>query len=190
MTAYSFRAPALRCAPLSSHLTPCALACALLLAGPALAANDAVNNAAAAPEHTLRDVAATLQWQPDWQLETGLDAQRSPHDKRSGTPSVPYDSKPWMRDAKFENLGAFAELSWQAQADTRWVGGLRLDRAEAWRYPARAAWAAWPRRPARTTARARPCPAASCAGNARWRRRARWSTRAWGTCSAFRTTGS
>ncbi|MGX5663352.1 TonB-dependent copper receptor [Diaphorobacter nitroreducens] len=81
-------------------------------------------------------VAATLQWQPDWQLETGLDAQRSPHDKRSGTPSVPYDSKPWMRDAKFENLGAFAELSWQAQADTRWVGGLRLDRAEAWRYPA------------------------------------------------------
>ena len=36
MTAYSFRAPALRCAPLSSHLTPCALACALLLAGPAL----------------------------------------------------------------------------------------------------------------------------------------------------------
>lgn len=81
-------------------------------------------------------VAATLQWQPDWQLEAGLDAQRSPHDKRSGTPSQPYDGKPWLRDAKFENLGAFAELSWQAQAGTRWVGGLRLDRAQAWRYAA------------------------------------------------------
>uniref|UniRef100_UPI00258FC798 TonB-dependent receptor plug domain-containing protein n=1 Tax=Diaphorobacter sp. TaxID=1934310 RepID=UPI00258FC798 len=55
MTAYSFRAPALRCAPLSSHLTPCALAGTLLLAGTALAADDA----AAAPEHTLRDVVVT-----------------------------------------------------------------------------------------------------------------------------------
>ncbi len=80
-------------------------------------------------------VAATLQWQQDWQLVAGLDAMRSPHEKRSGTPSQPYGDKPWQRDAKFENLGAFAELAWQAQADTRWVGGLRLDRAQAWRYP-------------------------------------------------------
>ncbi|MGE4331166.1 TonB-dependent copper receptor [Diaphorobacter sp.] len=79
-------------------------------------------------------LAATLQWQPDWQLVTGLDAMHSPHEKRAGSPSQHYSAKPWQRDAKFEGLGAFAELSWQAQADTRWVGGLRLDRAKAWRY--------------------------------------------------------
>lgn len=84
-------------------------------------------------------LAATLQWQPEWQLQVGLDAQRSPHEKRSGTPSQSYKSKPWVRDARFENLGAFAELSWQADAATRWVGGLRLDHAEAWRYPTPAA---------------------------------------------------
>jgi iron complex outermembrane receptor protein len=32
--------------------------------------------------------------------------------------------------------GRVCRASWQAQPGTRWVGGLRLDRAQAWRYPA------------------------------------------------------
>ncbi len=80
-------------------------------------------------------VAATLLPADGWQLVTGFDAQRSPHDKRSGTPSLSYDTQPWTRDAKFANWGWFAELGWQASERTRWVGGLRLDQSEAWRYP-------------------------------------------------------
>jgi iron complex outermembrane receptor protein len=81
-------------------------------------------------------VAATLQPAEALSLVAGLDFLRSPHDKRSGTPSQPYGAQPWQRDAKFSGLGAFAELAWQAREDTRWAGGLRLDRAEAWRYAA------------------------------------------------------
>lgn len=80
-------------------------------------------------------VAATLLPAAGWQLVTGFDAQRSPHDKRSGTPSRSYTTQDWTRDAKFSNWGWFGELSWQASERTRWVGGLRLDRAQAWRYP-------------------------------------------------------
>ncbi|WP_313079071.1 TonB-dependent copper receptor [Pulveribacter sp.] len=87
-------------------------------------------------ETTSARVAATLQWQPDWQVVAGLDALHSPHAQRSGTPTRPYGDQPWRRDARFENLGVFAEGTWQARPDTRWVGGLRLDRAQAWRYPA------------------------------------------------------
>jgi len=80
-------------------------------------------------------VAATLQWQPDWQLDLGVDALRSPHEQRSGSPTSPYASQPWQRNARLDQQGVFAELAWQQTPDTRWVGGLRLDRARAWRYP-------------------------------------------------------
>lgn len=69
-------------------------------------------------------------------LVTGVDFSRSPHEARRGTPAMPYADQPWKSDAKFANLGVFAEASWQAQPGTRWVGGLRLDRAQAWRYSA------------------------------------------------------
>jgi iron complex outermembrane receptor protein len=79
-------------------------------------------------------VAATLQPAAGWELVTGFDGQNSPHDMRKGTPVNSYAAKPWERNAKFSNWGWFGELSWQASAQTRWVGGLRLDKAEAWRY--------------------------------------------------------
>ena len=82
-------------------------------------------------------VAATLQPADAVSVVTGLDFLRSPHASRSGTPAMPFSDQPWMRDARFANLGVFAEATWQARPDTRWVGGLRLDRAQAWRYPAR-----------------------------------------------------
>ncbi len=69
-------------------------------------------------------------------LVTGMDFSRSPHEARRGTPAMPYADQPWKSDARFANLGVFAAASWQAQPGTRWVGGLRLDRAQAWRYPA------------------------------------------------------
>ncbi|CAB5653028.1 TonB-dependent copper receptor [Comamonas aquatica] len=79
--------------------------------------------------------AATWQWSPATTLLTGVDALRSPHDKRMGSQMVPYTTKPWVRDAKFSNLGLFAELTQQLDADDKLLTGLRLDRAQAWRYP-------------------------------------------------------
>ena len=80
-------------------------------------------------------MAATLQLADTMSVVTGLDFSRSPHEGRSGTPAMPYSDQPWVRNAKFANLGLFAEATWQAQPDTRWVAGLRLDRAQVWRYP-------------------------------------------------------
>lgn len=81
-------------------------------------------------------VAATLEPAEAVSLVAGVDFLRSPHEKRSGTPSSSYASQPWQRDAKFSNAGLFTELAWQASDTTRWVSGLRLDRAQAWRYTA------------------------------------------------------
>jgi iron complex outermembrane receptor protein len=79
--------------------------------------------------------AATWELTPATSLQTGMDAMNSPHDKRSGSAMQPYGSKPWMRDARFSNLGLFAELNRQLDLENKLVAGLRLDRAQAWRYP-------------------------------------------------------
>lgn len=80
-------------------------------------------------------VAATLVPSEHWQWVAGVDFLNSRHDQRSGTAMVSYQTRPWVRDAKFSNLGLFTEANWHASAEGRLVGGLRLDRAQAWRYP-------------------------------------------------------
>lgn len=80
-------------------------------------------------------LAATLEPATGISLTAGVDFFRSPHELRSGTMMNPYASQPWQRDARFTSTGVFAELAWQVRHDTRWVGGIRLDRARAWRYP-------------------------------------------------------
>lgn len=78
-------------------------------------------------------ITATLQPTPALTADIGLDLQRNTHEGRSGM-GMSYLNKPWVRDAKFANLGLFSELRWQAAPSTLWVGGLRLDRAQAWDY--------------------------------------------------------
>ena len=78
-------------------------------------------------------ISATLQPTPALTADIGLDLQRNTHEGRSGM-GMSYLNKPWVRDAKFANLGLFSELRWQAAPSTLWVGGLRLDRAQAWDY--------------------------------------------------------
>lgn len=75
-------------------------------------------------------IAATLQPTPALTADIGLDLQRNTHEGRSGM-GMSYLNQPWVRDAKFANLGLFSELRWQAAPSTLWVGGLRLDRAQA-----------------------------------------------------------
>jgi len=81
-------------------------------------------------------LAATLQPGERWQVVTGIDAQRSPLAWRVGTLSDPYSARPWNAEAKLSNVGWFGEASWQAFSRTRLVGGIRLDHAQARRYPA------------------------------------------------------
>lgn len=73
-------------------------------------------------------VAAT--WRRDaLELVTGLDAQESRHRERNAMERNGYKGMPWSSDARFDNLGAFAEATWKWTSTARWVAGLRADRA-------------------------------------------------------------
>ncbi|EIX9083765.1 TonB-dependent copper receptor [Klebsiella aerogenes] len=62
----------------------------------------------------------TWLWQ-DFQLQSGADMQTNTH--RSKNDSV------WVKDARFHDYGIFSELTWYATADSKVIGGARLDRA-------------------------------------------------------------
>lgn len=73
-----------------------------------------------------------FSWKTDrWDLQAGLDARDSRHRKRSAMGRDVYLSKPWITDARFQNVGVFGELGWNLTERQRLVGGLRLDRASA-----------------------------------------------------------
>ncbi|MET4579374.1 TonB-dependent copper receptor [Ottowia thiooxydans] len=78
-------------------------------------------------------VAATLEPSENWQLITGIDAQRSPLEWRGGPATTSYQERSWNPDAKLSNLGWFGQASWQSGPRTRWISGIRLDHAQAWR---------------------------------------------------------
>ncbi|WP_263261944.1 TonB-dependent copper receptor [Pseudomonas sp. RIT-PI-S] len=72
----------------------------------------------------------TWEWQ-DVELVAGVDAQTSEHRKRSAMGEGAYKEVPRSKDAEMTDLGAFAELTWHASEQGRWIGGARLDRASA-----------------------------------------------------------
>jgi iron complex outermembrane recepter protein len=84
-------------------------------------------------------LAATFAWS-DLQLETGVDAMRSEHRKRSSRYNMmtghytDTGAFAWEKDATMHNYGAFAELTWYANEQGRLIGGMRLDRADATDY--------------------------------------------------------
>ncbi|MGQ4582273.1 TonB-dependent copper receptor [Lysobacter sp. F60174L2] len=71
-------------------------------------------------------------WRADaYELVAGLDGQDSRHRRRNGMGRDTYKAQPWTVDARFENLGAFAESTWFQGERNRWIAGARFDRAEA-----------------------------------------------------------
>ena len=74
-------------------------------------------------------VASEWRWQ-DLAIVAGIDAQDSRHRKRSGMGRGSYQSMPWTRDAEFHSRGVFTELTFGEGTAQRWVGGLRLDKAQ------------------------------------------------------------
>ncbi|MCG8275910.1 TonB-dependent copper receptor [Stenotrophomonas sp. NLF4-10] len=74
-------------------------------------------------------IAAEWRWQ-DVAVVAGIDAQDSRHRKRSGMRGM-WQQKAWTRDADLDNRGVFAELTLGEERPARWIGGLRIDHAEA-----------------------------------------------------------
>lgn len=74
---------------------------------------------------------AAAQWRgAAWELTTGLDGLGSRHRSRSAMGRGSYRAAPWTIDARFANLGLFAEGTRFQGDHSRWVVGARLDRAE------------------------------------------------------------
>ena len=65
------------------------------------------------------------------QVIAGVDAQNSRHRGRSAMGRGMHAGKPWETDASLRNRGVFAEAMFDMDAPSRWVAGLRLDRARA-----------------------------------------------------------
>ncbi|AKC86361.1 TonB-dependent receptor [Pseudoxanthomonas suwonensis] len=73
-------------------------------------------------------VAAT--WQQDrLELTAGIDGRQSEHRKRSASGRGNYRNMPWTEDARFRNVGAFAESHWHLSDLHHVMSGLRVDRA-------------------------------------------------------------
>lgn len=76
----------------------------------------------------------TWAWD-DFELKSGVDAQRNEHRKRGSSYDMmtstyqDFDQKPWDKDAEFHNYGLFGELTWHLSSDQRWIAGARVDRA-------------------------------------------------------------
>lgn len=73
-----------------------------------------------------------VTWQfGDYQLVGGIDGQTNEHRKRSGMGIDTYRDASWVKDAEFSQYGVFGELTRELGKDSRLIGGLRVDQAEA-----------------------------------------------------------
>ena len=75
-------------------------------------------------------VSSEWRWQ-DVAIVAGVDAQESRHRSRSGMGRGTWRQAAWKRDADFGTQGAFTELTFGEGTAQRWIGGLRVDKAEA-----------------------------------------------------------
>ena len=74
--------------------------------------------------------AAEFAW-TNWQVIAGVDAQNSRNRGRSGMGRDMHLHAPWDTYANLRNRGAFAEATFDRDTSSRWIAGLRLDRASA-----------------------------------------------------------
>ncbi len=75
---------------------------------------------------------AAAEWSAaQWELTAGMDYQDSRHRRRSAMGRGAFRAAPWTTDARFENLGVFAEGTWFHGDYTRLIAGARVDRASA-----------------------------------------------------------
>ncbi|AMJ56077.1 MULTISPECIES: TonB-dependent copper receptor [Stenotrophomonas] len=75
-------------------------------------------------------VSSEWRWQ-DVAIVAGVDAQDSRHRSRNGMGRNTWRQSPWKRDADFSSQGLFSELTLGEGTAQRWIGGLRVDKAQA-----------------------------------------------------------
>lgn len=75
-------------------------------------------------------ISSEWRWQ-DVVIVAGVDAEDSRHRGRSAMGLGRYRLLPKTADAQFRRQGVFSELTLGAGSAQRWIGGLRLDRAQA-----------------------------------------------------------
>ena len=69
-------------------------------------------------------------WQQDrWELTAGVDGRRSEHRNRSAMGRGAYRNAAWSDDARFHNVGVFAESHWHLDEVHHLMSGVRVDRA-------------------------------------------------------------
>lgn len=66
-----------------------------------------------------------------WEVTLGMDYQDSRHRRRSAMGRGAFRAEPWTTDARFGNLGVFAEGTWFQGDYTRLIAGARVDHANA-----------------------------------------------------------
>ena len=80
-------------------------------------------------------IAGVWSWGNAWELQAGADGSTSIHTSRMGGPPGSmmgyYKDQPRVRDARLQDVGAFAELRWMFAPAQRLVSGLRIDDARA-----------------------------------------------------------
>jgi len=74
-------------------------------------------------------VSSEWRWQ-DVAIVAGVDAQDSRHRSRNGMGRNTWRQSPWKRDADFSSQGLFSELTLGEGTAQRWIGGLRVDKAQ------------------------------------------------------------
>jgi iron complex outermembrane receptor protein len=74
-------------------------------------------------------IASEWRWQ-DIAIVAGIDAQDSRHRSRNAMGRNTYRLQPWRTDARLDTRGAFTEITLGEGTTQRWLGGLRIDRAE------------------------------------------------------------
>ncbi|AIF47605.1 TonB-dependent copper receptor [Dyella japonica] len=76
----------------------------------------------------------TWRWDDALELDAGMDGSVSVHTSRMGGPPGSrmgyYKDKPRTRDARLQDIGAFAEARWTFAPSQRLVSGIRVDRAQ------------------------------------------------------------
>jgi len=86
-------------------------------------------------------IAGTWRWDEVLELQAGFDGSVSVHSNRMGGPPGSmmgyYKDQPRARDARMQDIGAFAEMHWSFAPAQRVVSGLRVDRAKARGYALR-----------------------------------------------------
>ncbi|MEQ1974406.1 TonB-dependent copper receptor [Xenorhabdus sp. SGI240] len=75
----------------------------------------------------------TWIWE-DFRLQSGVDMQTNIHRTNTDRKMAKAERNGWVKNVRFRDYGIFGELTWDATAQNKVIGGVRLDRTTAYKY--------------------------------------------------------